>query len=171
MSMRWGYEVGRMLYFARRYDHAGEQYKKMIELNPSYGPNRFHLGLTYVHKGMLTEAIAEMQKGLELKHGPAAPAYFAYALAVAGRTAEARKVLHEFERESISAGHIALIYVGLGENEQAFDWLEKAYETNNSWLFQLQDPIWDPLRDDPRFEDLLRRLNLPVQLLTKVESQ
>jgi hypothetical protein len=61
--------------------------------------------------------------------------------------------------------------VGLGENEQAFDWLEKAYETNNSWLFQLQDPIWDPLRDDPRFEDLLRRLNLPVQLLTKVESQ
>jgi len=76
----------------------------------------------------------------------------------ARRTEEARKVLREFETESISAGHIALIHVGLGEKDQAFAWLEKAYNRQEGMLCTLKvSPTWDPLREDPRFQELLEK--------------
>jgi hypothetical protein len=87
-----------------------------------------------------------------------------------GRTDEARKILHELDLErATKPGHIALVHSALGDKDQAFVWLDEACDTYDSWLFQLQDPLWDPLRDDSRFKDLIRRLNLPVQVLTSAE--
>ena len=88
------------------------------------------------------------------------------AYAVAGKRDEALKMLNELKerakRSYVSPVGIAIIYVGLGEKEQAFSWLEKAYEDRSTWLIFLKvEPRFDPLRSDPRFQSLLRRMNFP----------
>ncbi len=90
-----------------------------------------------------------------------------YAYAVAGQRSEAEKILEESNQLSrqryVSPSHRALIYTGLGEKELAFEWLEKAYEDRNWVLVLLKvHPMFDPLRSDPRFTDLLQRMNLTL---------
>lgn len=170
-SSRRRFNVGMILYFARRYDEAIQHMQKMIESHPNDEMSHFYLSLIFLEKGMFTEAIEEAETGVELSDRSVRTNWLAYAYAAAGRRDEARKMLQDLEREQVSTGWIAAIHTALGDKDEAFAWLDKAYDSYDSWLFQLQDPIWDPLRDDPRFEDLLRRLNLPVQILTKVGSQ
>jgi hypothetical protein len=91
--------------------------------------------------------------------------FLATILATVGQEAEARDILTEAlrlrESEHVSAGYLALVHVRLGELEAAFEWLDTAREERDSWLFQLQDPMWDPIRADPRFRAFLTTLNLP----------
>jgi TolB-like protein/Tfp pilus assembly protein PilF len=157
------FDVGMILYFARQYDQAIQHLQEMIEAHPNYAMSHHYLSLVFLQKGMFAEAIEEAEKGLELSNRPGRTGWLAHAYAVAGRRDEARKILQELEREQVLNGWIAAIHTALGDTDQAFAWLDKAYDAYDSWLFQLQDPVWDPLRDDPRFKDLMRRLNLPVQ--------
>ena len=125
--------------------------------------------MAYVQKSMYKEAIAEFEKALVISPGDTqALADLGYTYAVEGRDAEARKVLDKLNELSkqkyVPAREDAKIYAGLGDNDKAFEWLEKAYEERSSTRRQirklLMDPIYDPLRSDPRFQDLLRRMNL-----------
>ena len=114
---------------------------------------------------MYTEAIAELRRAIELSGGNTAfDSKLAYAYAISGRTEEAIKIVKDLEvrqgRPSSTDPHIALIYVGLGDHDQAMSWLNKAYQArfNPSILMR---PAFDPLRSDGRFQNLLRRIGLP----------
>ncbi|MFQ5724209.1 MAG: protein kinase, partial [Terriglobia bacterium] len=159
--------VGITLYYARRYEQAIDQFHQVLEMDDRFVPARIQLVRAYGQKGMLNEAIAEAQKVMSLTQGaPGGLAELAYAYAVAGKKDEAEKLLNELERlfqaKRVSPTTIALVYAALDDKDQAFAWLEKAYDVRDGGLIWFkEDPRLDPLRDDPRFQDLLRRMNFP----------
>jgi TolB-like protein/DNA-binding winged helix-turn-helix (wHTH) protein/Tfp pilus assembly protein PilF len=160
--------LGQTFYFTRRYDQAIEQLRKTLELDPNLFFARAYLAYAYLRKSMNKEAIAELEKHMVIGHGhPWAVAEFGYAYAVLGRKPEAQSMLDQLIRRSkqefVAADAMAKVYVGLGEKGKAFEWLEKGYERRSLGLGGVDlkvDPVWDPLRSDPRFADLLRRMNL-----------
>lgn len=153
-------------YMARDYDVSIETHRKVLQLDAQFALGRFSFSRPLVQKGIHDEAIAELKKAVELSNGiPSMLSGLGHAYAVAGREKEARHVLDRLTELSrkryVSAYHIALIYCGLGELEQAFDYLEKTFAERDAWLIWLRvEPQLDPLRDDPRFADLLRRVGL-----------
>jgi TolB-like protein/Tfp pilus assembly protein PilF len=154
--------IGEIYLHARQYDRAIVWLQKAIELDPDWNPAYAFLGRTYLYKGMYEEAITTIQKRNYISRS-----LIGYAYAMAGRHAEARKILDQClanpEKCLIPSYRIALIYAELGEMDKAFQWLEKAYNERFLWLVFLRvEPELDPLRDDPRFKDLLRRMNLPT---------
>ncbi len=159
--------IGEVLYLQRRYDQAIEQYRKTLEMDPNSGFAHWAIGNAYVHKGMFDEAVAEYQKAIPLSgDSPDEPAMLGYAYALSGKSREARQVIDDLKKRSqrsyISPTTIAVIYGGLGENDRAFEWLDKAYEGQDSLLILLKvEPMFDSIRNDPRFTELLRRVNLP----------
>ncbi|MGB2889186.1 MAG: tetratricopeptide repeat protein, partial [Candidatus Acidiferrales bacterium] len=160
--------LGSVFYLARQYDQAIEQERKTLELDPNVVLAHEYLGLAYVQKSMYKEGIAECEKELVGSPGsPYALSGLGYAYAGAGRRAEAQKVLDKLNELSkqkyVPAVSRVGIYVGLGEKDKAFEWLERSYEERSigSALRNAKvDPVYDPLRSDPRFQDLLRRMNL-----------
>jgi TolB-like protein/Flp pilus assembly protein TadD/predicted Ser/Thr protein kinase len=166
-SSSW-YWAGRIPYFARQYDRAIQFLQQMVELHPDYTLSHFSLSLALLKKGMVTEALEAAERGVEVSDAQWRWGWLAYVYAAAGRRDEARKMLRE--REHLPIGIVAAAHAVLGEKDIAFACLDEAYEAYDSWLFQLQDPIFDPLRDDPRFEDLLRRLNHPYTAIPLGET-
>jgi serine/threonine protein kinase/tetratricopeptide (TPR) repeat protein len=167
LSLVMNVNLGQTHYCARQYDQAIEQFQKTLEMDPNFVPAYLHLGLVYLQKRMYEEAIESFQKGNTLApYTTDMVALLGHAYAVAGRRDEALKILNELKelskKQYVSPFGIAFIYVGLGEKDQALTWLEKAYD-DRVWLMGLLkvEPIFDPLRSDPRFEDLLRRIGLP----------
>ncbi len=160
--------VGWVLYHAHQYDQAIAGFQRTLELDPDFPPAHMGIGLAYVQKRMYEEAIAELQEAVALGAvgGPSVyTAMLAYAYAVSGRKTEARKILNELKQQMkqrrVSPFNIAEIHTGLGEKGRAFEWLEKAYEERDEDLVYIREPILDPLRSDPRFQSLLRRMNFP----------
>jgi tetratricopeptide (TPR) repeat protein len=160
--------LGAAFYYARQYDQAIEQGRKTLELDPNFTQAHTDLGLDYIQKSMFQESIAETEKALAISPGNSAALLdIGYAYAVAGRKAEAQKVLDQLNERSkqkyISPRLMARLYVGLGEKDKAFAYLERSYK-DRSIAFGFGtinvDPTFDPLRSDPRFQDLLRRMNL-----------
>jgi serine/threonine-protein kinase len=155
-----------------QYDEAIEVFEEIIELQPNRWFWRLHIGIAFQAKGMYEEAFAEQQKARELSRGddheqghPAARANIAYIYAVSGDRNKSLTILDEltkeYEQSYFSPIYVALVHVGLGDKDQAFLWLEKAYAVRDAELTWLRNFfVWDPLRDDPRFQDLLRRVNL-----------
>jgi eukaryotic-like serine/threonine-protein kinase len=160
-------QMGTSLLFARRYDEAIAQEKKVLEIDANFAPAFRDLGWCYTKKKMYDEAIAEFQKGIALTHGRSSERTgLAYALAKAGRRVEAQKILEQLKEqqksEFVDAGDFAVIHGALGEKEAAFADLEKAYKEHSQLMSYLKvDPALDDLRDDPRFQDLQRRLASP----------
>jgi tetratricopeptide (TPR) repeat protein len=156
--------LGWILYLAGRNDEAIEHCNKLLEVDPNFFPAHRYLGLAYEQKGMYPEAISEFEKGVKLAGCPLIIALLGHAHAAAGNKAEARRVLAELEQQKqkyVSPYTVAAIYAGLGEKDQAFKWLEKAYSERDIWLMNLRvDPVFKNLRSDGRFADLLRRLEL-----------
>jgi tetratricopeptide (TPR) repeat protein len=114
---------------------------------------------------MHDKAIASFQRGLQLSGSPLVLAHLGHSYAVAGKQAEARKVLNELRalenQRYVSAYTVAGIYTALGDREQAFRSLEKAYEERDVWFMNAKvDPVFKELRNDPRFQTLLTRANL-----------
>jgi tetratricopeptide (TPR) repeat protein len=132
-------------------------------MDPNFALAHYQLGQAWVQKRMYNKAIAELQKAIELSGDNSLFASnLAYAYAVSGRRDEAVKILNDLknrEHHSSNFCEIALIYVGLGEKPQAMEWLEKAYEARFNPSI-LKRPAFDPLRSDPRFQDLLGRIGL-----------
>jgi len=169
LSLIINFELGLEFYYAHDYDQAIKQFQKTLELDPNFPPVHQFLPAAYEQKGRYDEAIAEFQKAPPVKGGSEwsfSMAGLGHVYAVSGQKREARTVLDELkqlsEQQYMPATSIALIYAGLGEKDQAFAWLEKAYEEHS---FQMQwlkvEPRWDSLRSDPRFADLVRRIGLP----------
>jgi TolB-like protein/DNA-binding winged helix-turn-helix (wHTH) protein/Tfp pilus assembly protein PilF len=163
------FELGLAFYYARDYDQAIEQFQKTLELDQNFPSAHNFLPAAYEQKGMYNEAIAEFKKAFPLtarSEWTFSKAGLGHVYAVTGKKSEARTMLDELkqasEQEYVPANSIALIYAGLGEKDQAFAWLDKAYEQHT---FQMQwikiEPRWDNLRSDPRFQALIRRVGLP----------
>jgi eukaryotic-like serine/threonine-protein kinase len=154
-------------YFMRQYDAAIEQYRKTSELDPNFLPTLFLLGQAYERKGMYDQAIAECQKALRIhEHDPAIISVLGYVYAVSGRKSEAQKLLNElmesWKQRYFSPIDVALVYTGLGDRDQAFAWLDRAYEARDPNLIGVNvERELDSLRSDPRFIDLLRRIGIP----------
>ena len=158
--------VGTILYYAGHLDQSIEHYRKTLELEPNFARTHIYLGLAYERKGMFEEAIAEYQQALWISGGGSVlSALLGHAQALSGNRAEANKIIvklkEQSERQYVPAFNIALIYAGLGENDLAFEWLDRAFDERSSWLVSLNvEPMLDSLRPDPRFAGLLRRLGL-----------
>ena len=154
-------------YYARRYDEAIKQCERALELNPRFPRCHLWIGQAYVQMGKHEAAIAELKQAITLHGDSANPlAALGHAYAVAGKRAEARKVIDELQelskRKYVSPYFIAVIYTGLGQRDQAFTWLEKAYEERHPYMTLIGvEPLLDPLRSDPRFLNLVRRVGLP----------
>jgi TolB-like protein/DNA-binding winged helix-turn-helix (wHTH) protein/Flp pilus assembly protein TadD len=157
-------DLAEELLIAHRYDEAAKQTQKTINMDHFFAPAHYVMGATFVQKHRYDEAITELQKATELSEGSTAfNANLAYAYAVSGRRNEALKILTDLKNQSqhgfSNAPEIALVYVGLDDKDQAMTWLEKAFDERFSpWV--LMRPAFDPLRSDPRFQDLLRRIGL-----------
>jgi tetratricopeptide (TPR) repeat protein len=134
---------------------------------PDYYPAHLQLGRAYLRKGAYREALAELEKAKSLSQdGTEALAAVGEAYALAGQKERARRIAGKLtersQKEYVSAFDIAAVYTALGETEQAFTWLENGYRERASRLVEIKvDPAFDPLRDHPRFQDLLRRMNFP----------
>ena len=158
--------MGATLYFAGRYDEAIEQCRRTIEMDPNFAVAHWHLGLAYEQKGMFDDAIAEFQKATTLSGGsPLMKASLGHAYAEANRKAEATLILNELKELSkeryVSSYEVAAIYVALGDNEQAFQLLERAYKEHCFHLVYLKVwPQFSTVRADPRFQNLVQRIGL-----------
>ncbi|MCA1557940.1 MAG: tetratricopeptide repeat protein, partial [Acidobacteria bacterium] len=159
--------LGLHYYYARKFDESIDQLKRTINLDEGFFVPHQYLGRTYIQKGMHREAIAELERARELSgNAPEVVASLGHAYAVAGRTSEAQKALadlDEIARERYVLPYFrAAVYTGLGDRDQAFAWLERAYEERHPGLVLINiDPRFDTLRSDPRFADIMRRLGLP----------
>src|SRR5437016_4528143 len=161
-----GTNLGDTLLNARRYDEAIAQYKRVLALDPNFQFARFELGYTFQSKGLYQDAIIEYLKGLELGYDPLYKGYLALSLAKSGNRGDANKLLNELRKEYteryVPSYAIAIIYLGLGNKDETFVWLEKdiaEYSSQPTYYSIL--PELDDLRSDPRFKQMLKRLNLP----------
>ena len=165
LSITIAVSAGRRLYFARRYDEAIAVYRNVLRWSPNAAYARWGLGRAYAQKGMYDEAIEEFLKRDVATAGTNWSLGYTYG--AAGRGDDARRVL-DYLLERARTGYvppsmIAIVYAGLGEKDKAFEWLEKGYEENDDVSnFLAVEPCFDLLRDDPRYADLLRRMNLPM---------
>ncbi|MGH9704524.1 MAG: protein kinase domain-containing protein, partial [Candidatus Acidiferrales bacterium] len=160
--------LGSVLVFTRQLDPAIEQLRSCIELDPSYWFSHYFLGRAYEQKGRLPDAIAEYQRAVELEPDNAENwANLAHADALSGKKAEAQKILDRLQQMSahnyVAPYNFAAIYAGLGEKDQAFAYLDRAYADRSGFLafYLTTDSRLDNLRSDPRYHELLRRIGLP----------
>ncbi|OLD77170.1 MAG: hypothetical protein AUI33_04365 [Ignavibacteria bacterium 13_1_40CM_2_61_4] len=158
-------DLGWVYYVARQYDEAIAQLQETIKLDPTFGRAHFSLAECYAGKHLYTEALAEALKYAEVS-GLKGRGQLGYFYAVAGNRDEALKILAEMQETAkqryVPSGAFAQIYVGLNEKEQAFAWLEKAYQQKGPGMTNLKvEPRSDNLRSDPRFADLVKRVGFP----------
>ena len=157
--------LARQLYYARRPEQAIQECLKILDMEPNFAPAHWFLGQAYEQLGKYDEAISQLQEAVNYSGGRALMlGSLGYTYAVSGRRAEAQAVLTELQEgptHNIPALTLAFIHAGLEDYDAAFEWLDKAYAERFGWLIFLNvDPKFDKLRSDPRFTDLLRRLNL-----------
>jgi serine/threonine-protein kinase len=160
--------IGLQLYFLRQYELAAEQYRRTLEVDPDFAPASFFLGQVYLQTGAHDEALTELGRAVALSpESTEIVATLSYAHAVAGQAGEARRVLTELKAQAaaeyISPYLMALCHAGLGELDQAFEWLQQAVAGRCYKLVYLAiDPKLDRLRADPRFDEIMRGMDLKV---------
>jgi tetratricopeptide (TPR) repeat protein len=159
-------DTGQAYYLARRYDEAVTQYQKLIEIDPSDPSAYSGLGAVYDQQGMYDQAIAAYQKAINgSERTSIILGSLGHAYAVSGRRVEALKILDELKemakQKYVSPYDLAVLYTGLGDKDHAIEQLNKAFEERAGWIIYLRvEPLFDPLRSDSRFPDLLRRVGL-----------
>jgi tetratricopeptide (TPR) repeat protein len=166
LSPRINANVGNILYYTREYERALEELEKSKEIFPEHTINYSYMARVYAQLGRYEEAISSHEQSSELRDqsGELSP-FLAYIYSLSGKRAEAQKRLNniiEYSKQNfVPPISIAGVYVGLGEKEEAFFWLEKGYSQNDALLNYLKmDPTFDPLRSDPRYTELLRKIGL-----------
>jgi tetratricopeptide (TPR) repeat protein len=164
LSLTINAEIGLALYWARRYDLAIEQLERTIELEPNFFRVHLYLGMVYERKMMCREAIAEFEKAKRINENPCTVAGLGLAYASFGDRAKAEKLLEQLLELSrgryVSSAAIAVVYSGFGDQvDQTLEWLERAYAERSGLLVWLNVwPIFDSIRSDIRFIDLLQRI-------------
>jgi TolB-like protein/DNA-binding winged helix-turn-helix (wHTH) protein len=155
---------GAILYNSRQYDRAIEKWRAVLEMDPDF-PRAQLITAAYVEKTMFAQALADIERGRRPVGRPSYWALRAYVYGRSQREPQSQHALRELERFSrqhqIDPGILAWAYAGIGNKNQAFAWLEKAYDQHSNALTGLKvDPAYDPVRSDPRFQDLLGRVGL-----------
>jgi tetratricopeptide (TPR) repeat protein len=159
--------LGWNYFFARAYDKALMQLTRTTELDPNYGLAYWYRGLAYEQQRRYPQALAELRRGAALLKGNVGViADIGHLHAVAGDRHEAERVMKELQAQAaqrfVSPFNIALIYTGLGQQDRAFEWLERAFRERSDLLIYLKvDPRLDPIRSDARFRDLVGRVGVP----------
>lgn len=166
LDLQFGMDLSGIYLAAGRVDQSIEQSRKTIELDPNYWGGYQELGLALLRNKQFPEAIAAMEKSRSLDKNPSVSGYLGFAYATAGNKADAQRVLEEMIEQSkqryVPAYSIAIIYAGMNDKEQAFEWLNKAFADRSFYIALLNfEQTLDNLRPDPRFKELLRRANLP----------
>ena len=151
---------------AGKYDQSIELTRKALEIDPTFWWSYQNLGRAYERKKQYAEAIAALEKARLEDVNPSSLGYLGYVYAAAGKKVEAQKVLEELKELSrtryVSPYYVACVYAGLNDKDQAFEWLELAYQERSFFMTLLKvEPVLDNLRADPRYNDLLKRMNLP----------
>ena len=165
-SLEISAQRGFVLENARRYPEAIEQLQSIIVMDPNNYSAHWYLGNIYAVNSQFEEAIAAAEKAAALSdRAPGSLGVLGMAYGLAGRKDEANKVLNELlelnRRRYVTPAAVTNVYIGLGNKDQAFAWLEKAFQERSYYLAHLKvSPTLDPLRSDPRFDDLLRRIGL-----------
>jgi serine/threonine-protein kinase len=159
--------VAMILCYGGHVDQALEQGQSAVQMDPRYAVNHFFLGIIYRRKGRLSEAVAEYKNAVDLdRNSTTYLTGLAEAYGASGERKKAQAILDDLaeraKRRYVSPYGVAAIYAALGEKDQAFQWLERAFQGQDDGLANLTiDPSWTALRDDPRFGKLARRLKLP----------
>jgi TolB-like protein/Tfp pilus assembly protein PilF len=158
-------DLAELLVLAHSYDESISQSRRTLELDPDFALAHNQLGQAYLQKHLNDAAIAELQKAVQLSgSSPTSMANLARAYAAAGNRSEAQELLSDLKKRSSAsssyAAEISVIYAALGDGDQAMNWLERGYEERFNPGVLLR-PGFDPLRSDPRFKDLLRRIGFP----------
>jgi tetratricopeptide (TPR) repeat protein len=167
LSISINSSFGWRLYLARQYDRSIAQLRDTLEMDPNYEWAHLILGQAYEQKGEFNLALAEFKKAVELsRNSPLMVSALAHAYALQGNTAEAQKLLAQLMTQSrtqyVSPYYIAVVYLGLGKNATALNWLDKAFaDRSNGLVFARVEPELDPLRSDPRFITIENNLNFP----------
>ena len=157
-------DLGGVSLAARRYDEAIQQLRATLEVDPEFYWAHRWLGMALELKGDTEGAIAEYKRAIELNDDPSTLAFLAHAYASIGRQEEARQLLAQLTEKAktryVQPYAFALVHLGLGEKDQALDWLEKAVESAGATLldFIKTDAFFDPLRGDPRFEEVVQKV-------------
>ncbi len=155
--------MGRIYLNGRRYDEAIEQLRKTLDEEPDFAEAHFQLALAFEGKRMYEDAVREFQKYIELSGDRTMTAWVGRAYAVWGKRSEAERYLQEAIKsasgQTVSSYPIAAIYAAMGDKERALEWLEHVYADRSYYVIHLKtDPVFDSLRSDPRFQDLMRRI-------------
>jgi tetratricopeptide (TPR) repeat protein len=159
--------AGFVAYMSRDFERAESLLTSLVEKSPRFAMGYFYLGWLDILGGKFEDAAGKFRWALSLAGGdPRIRAWLGYALWKSGDTEGGDAVHKELEELSttryVDPAFIALLHLGMGETGQALDWLEKGYEGHSFWMAWLKaDPFLDPLRGEPRFNDLLERLNFP----------
>jgi TolB-like protein len=161
--------------FARKYENAIEAAEKSLEIDPNFGPGHAAIAEALVQKGMYAEAIGEFEQAGKLFGAQAWMGRLGHAHAISGRTAEAMRILDELKSRSTQtpSGNpflppapyasldIGLVYIGLGDKEQAVNWLEKARDEHTAEVVHFKcEPIYESIRGEARFRELLKSIGL-----------
>lgn len=159
---------GMILHRARRYEESIEQCQAALDLNPNYPNALWFLALSLEQVGRFEEATAKLEKAVSIAPAPHFRALLARAYALAGERLKAECILEELKGLSqqvyVSPSDIAVIHSGLGDLNSSFEWLEKAHQERVFRIVELTLPMFDNLRSDPRWQDIVRRIGLPADL-------
>jgi tetratricopeptide (TPR) repeat protein len=167
LSLPINADLGFYYYYTRQYEDAVKQLNFVLEMKGDFPPAHLWLGRSYQELTRFDEALTEFRQVEEkLPEWPVAIAARGFVEGVAGHAAEAQQTLAELKRLSdrkfVTSYGVALVYAGLGQNNDAVAWLYKAFDERSHWLVWLRlDPRWDGLRSDPRFADLVSRMRFP----------
>jgi TolB-like protein len=165
LSLDRGTDFGLILLFARRYDDAVRELRGIVALEPDNSPALWYLGIGFIQLSRFDEAIDVLERSVSRERHPGPLGTLAIGYARAGRRADARRVLDELIRRAettyVPPAAFVTTHIGLGDVDGAFRWLERAYTERSNIMRGLKvNPSLDPLRGDPRFADLLRRVGL-----------
>lgn len=160
-------DAGKIFWFARRYDLAVKEDKRALQIDPHFNLAGDFLGLALLSEGHANEAIEQVQRASHWDDTPLSLSILGYCYAVAGRKGNAQKLLRRLRQLSatrfVDPSFLARIYIALGDRDHAFAFLEREYQARSANLNRLLvSPIYDPLRSDPRFNDLVSRIGLPT---------
>jgi TolB-like protein/DNA-binding winged helix-turn-helix (wHTH) protein/Tfp pilus assembly protein PilF len=167
LSISINASFGWRLYLARDYDRSIAQLRDTLEMDPAYEWAHLTLGQAYEQKGQYELALEELHRALDISHSsPLMVSALAHAYALSGNYSEALRLLAQLDAQAkkqyVSPFYVAIVYLGLGKNDAAMNWLQKAYDDrSNGLVFLKVEPELDPLRSDRRFISLLRKLNFP----------
>lgn len=161
-----GTDIGWILFLSRRYGEAAQEFRSVLAITPNEATTLWYLGFVLIAENQPEEAIPLLEKALSVSdRSPGVIGVLVRAYAHAGRRGDALRLLAELKRRRqagyVPAGAFVNAYLGLGDNDEAFAWLEQAYKEKSYILqFVKTHPYFDPIRNDPRFADLIHRVGL-----------